>query len=274
MTELGVFFWYSLPGEMRSLEQVRRVWRQNGLDVDLLPKSRKPADVAAEACSVVDRGISGPSFTQIENSKDALVYLTTSLGAGHEVRFVKATGEFVCLDDELLRQVRDIYEYNGTRLPPHKQRRSLTDYLLAAGAENLHGSIYFMPAVGEAISHLQSAWAMVDALYDENAEFHMIPVQAEQSQLEYVGRSVDRVLTSEIEGLTQEVAAMLEKEPHRKWRSDRIDAIVNRQRALEARGDRFAELLAQAPPAAFAAARVMDDTIAELLRHVEIPEIT
>lgn len=274
MQQLGAFFWYSIPQEMRSVEEIRRVWRKNGLDVELLPKSRKPADVAAEACTIVDRTAGSPSFVQVENSSQQLLYTASSLTGEVEVVFDKRTGEFVCLDETLLRHVRSVYEHNSSRLPSHKQRQALRAFVLAAGAENLHGSIYFMPALGDGLEKLNSAWRMVFALYGEEAEFHVIPVDATALQVGYVKAAFDHLLEGEILALTAEVRKMTETDPHRKWRSDRLETLQRSQQALEARGDRFAELLGEPPARAFAAARQMDEVISALVEQATPPVIS
>lgn len=279
MTELGAFFWYSIPQQAVSLERARRAWRAAQLDVAYLPESRKPEHVAAEACSTVDRSTTGPSFLQIENTKTRLLYEVRTPRGDVELVFTKATGEFACLDEEVLRRVRAVYERNGSRLPAHKQRSALRTFLLDAGAENLHGSIYFMPTGMKRDGHtglelLAYAAGMVIELYGEESNFHRIFVERDPLQTAYIGDAVDRVLLHEIGDLTVEVRHMLDAEKPRKWRKDKIDALVYRKVRLERRVDRWEALLPDRPPAAaMDVLTLMDDAVNELVVKTEAPLI-
>lgn len=245
---LGTFFWYSIPQEHVSLEKVRRAWRAQGLPLRFLPESRKPADVAAEACNQVAAGaVAWATIHQTENSSTRLTYLVAPLGntpEGTELVFDKATGEFACANGRVLELVRGTYEHNGSRLPPHKQRQALRAMLLAAGAENIHGSIYFLPenaAYGAEL--LVKTWQVVVTLYGEAAEFHRVPVEDTGLQRGYLIPATTRVIGEEMDELTREVNRMIDTERPRKWRSDKIENLVQRERALLIRAERIRDLL-------------------------------
>jgi hypothetical protein len=252
MSLLGQFYWYSIPPKMISVERARRAWRRVGLPDGYLPASRKPADVAAEACGSVDRSSAPFALTQVENSSRRLLYEVTS-GVGGEVIelvFNKQTADFASLDAELLRRVRAIYEQNGSRLPDHKMRRAVRAVLLDVGGENLHGSIYLMPRRGRTpephgIGETWLGWmqSVVLELYGEEAVFHRVPAPATADQIDYVRSAVTRILVDEVNELVAEVSGLLEAKRSRKWRSDKITTIKKRADDLQARYERFVDVV-------------------------------
>lgn len=223
---LGSFFWYSIPRVHLSLERVRRAWRSAGLNVGYLPKSRKPADVAAEACTLTAK-LQGFPLVQIENSADRLLYRAEGLNRPSELTFDKELGAFASLDDRLLGVVQRFYEQNSSKLPQHKQRQALRAFLLDHGAENIYGANYFMPRHRE--DYLQAVGVMVHDLYGGSAEFHAVPAPDDVAQRAYLHAHMSVILGGEMGELAKEVRAMVDLGRQRKWRSDAIQAITKRR---------------------------------------------
>ena len=288
MMILGTLFWYSIPQQMLSLERVRRAWRTVGLPASYLPRSRKPADVAAEACSTINRQ-GRWTFEQFQNGSSLLAYhVTRPKGEIVDLVFNKETASFASFDQQLLRAVERVYEQNSGQLPPHKQRQALRAYLLDSGAENFHGSLYFMPrgfiggtALGsgslvarDGLAILHDVKAMVASLYGEAAVFHGVPVHDTPDQLEYLRHAMDELLADEVDQLTKEVHAMLGLGRTRKWRSDRIETIRQRQQLLRRRENRFTQLVGQPLPRTREIAKSMDQAVADLVALTETPVIS
>lgn len=270
MNAIGEFFWYSIPQGMMPLERVRRAWRTAGLPLDHLPQSRKPADVAAEACGLALQ-TAVQSFTQIENSKERLLYRVESNGIVHDLIFDKSSASFSCLHGDVLRTVVGYYEANGSKLPAHKQRQVLRDFLLSCGAENLHGSIYFMPTPYEVLDKVET---MIVTLYPR-AEFHWIAVNREETrQVDYLAHKMTEILRTEMNLLKAEVRQMIVEERPRKWRRDKIETLMARQDTLNERWARFhvllgdGELLELSP-----ISTAMGEAVKELLLSVDDPLI-
>jgi hypothetical protein len=273
---LGHYFWFRLPNRPLSLERVRRAWRTNRLDLRHLPEQRKPADVAAEAVTSAAATMLTSTFTQTENSDAHLLYrVEMREGDVAELWFDKQTASFACLNEQILDRVRLLYEQNSTRLPAHKQRQAFRALLLAGGAEYLN-PVYFMP-VNEIIRDpkalLHRTCDIVQVLYGESAVFHCVPVENSPDQVAYLKAAIDRLLDLEITGLNNEVQRMLEDENPRKWRSDKVEGIVRCKRALEARGDRFADLLGGPGARTFQSATLLDNAVTELLTVTKGPVI-
>lgn len=168
---VGYYTWYSISDEMKSLERVRREFRAAGLDVDRLPKSRRLADVAAEAVRKIEHGprrngtIVETRVEQVVNTSDEIVYQVTrhvwdmakrqiDHPKAMRVVFEKDTGEFTFepLDrgqeiDGLEEAILANFEANTTKIPGHKLRTILRHYIEDMGAESMRdgGAIYFLP---------------------------------------------------------------------------------------------------------------------------------
>jgi hypothetical protein len=222
MTEIGSFFWYSVPDESVSATRVRRAWRAAELDVGYLPRGRRNADVAVEAVK-----LSSAELQLVETTDEALVFR----GASGVLRFVRSSEQWVAgelgsitsaVTADHYREITGLYERNLNRITAHKHRYALRTLLADRGAEHIHGPVYFMPTWGS--DHLGRLDAMLFALY-ASAEMHSIPIPSTSLQLNYVREHLRRNFQGRMVSLTDDVVAASTMRG-RRIRQDRVDTIM------------------------------------------------
>jgi hypothetical protein len=176
----GFYTWFSVKEDLVSLARVRKAWKDAGLDINRLPKERRPEHVAQEAIRQIERigYIDGPDedsqrsreeirVEQVDRTRNFLIYQVTRHVQDRADRvvnhpkamrviftFADAALQFEPLDGasaddvrEMAAEIRANYEKNSTKIPGHKLRTIVRHYLEEAGAENMRGNsggVYFV----------------------------------------------------------------------------------------------------------------------------------
>ncbi len=275
----GEYFWFSIPDAMMSLERVRKAWKAAGLDVDRLPKSRRPADVAAEAIRKVEHGpqrngtIVETRVEQVVNTPSEIIYQVTrhvwdleqrQINHPKAVRvvFEKARAEltFEPLDEGeeiegIERDIRRHYEANGTKIPGHKLRTILRHYIEEVGAENMRGNagaVYFFPrlnrqrddSIVNGREFVGKVVEMLRLIYG-TPEIHRVPCVNDEGQREYLERRFVENCDKDLESYRDKLLELLATKDQRTrgFRADMVSNLIDERSRMTERRAKFEAIL-------------------------------
>lgn len=169
----GYYTWFSITEDLIPLAKVRKAFKDAGLDVDVLPKERRPEHVVQEACRRVEKITQNGHRVeiraeQVDRTRDVLIYQITRHVQDKAERVIEHPKalrvvytfeggklDFEALDgaemgevQTLADQIQEHIAKNATKMPGHKLRTIVRHYLEDAGAENMRGGsggVYFIP---------------------------------------------------------------------------------------------------------------------------------
>jgi hypothetical protein len=168
---VGSYVLFSIPEDLLSLRRVRKAFTDAGLDVDWLPKERRPEHVAQEAIRKIERVTTNGHreeirVEQVDRNKSFLIYQVTRHVQDKENRviehpkamrviftFADSSLSYEPLEGATQRDVQSLideietnYAANASKIPGHKLRTIMRHYMEAAGAERMTrgGSSYFL----------------------------------------------------------------------------------------------------------------------------------
>lgn len=276
---IGFYAFFNVPNRGVSASKAHRLWVSEGLPPELLPNAREPKHGFMAACRSVEtrkRPDAGPGtnasdrMTEIKanlviETHNELIFQITHLvrDLDNEViehpktmrlRFDKhfegitwepLDKEFTkdTLDD-LGRAVERHYIENETKLPGPRIRAAVRGLMQNLGATNVRrkaGGVYFVPKEGK--GDLDSLAHILQELYEEDAELHLIPAINSDGEREMVERHFNVNVSTEVDSLMHEVAEALNGDGERRMRKDRVNNILQRRHVLAKHREKFQKLL-------------------------------
>lgn len=275
---LGRLAFYSLPDEERSGALLMKSWVKHGLDEDALPDARQAVDVFRSACSSVKARVAHDAKTgqRIEILSNPVVddgsaYQITvrrwdrvkkviEHEKGMRVEFDKKTNAITIaqLDDfdpamgKLATAIQAHFDANAKTVPGQKIRNAVRQTLLDIGAQNLRrkaGGLYFVPAeqpgTGIATKPILDGLAgVLEDLYDDLADFHVIPCANGEGEREIVAKHFAMNANEKAGELAEKAWARVRQgRGERGVRSDLVDNLNNERRALLGQIRHFEQLV-------------------------------
>lgn len=266
---LGFITLYSVPDQPVSQAKFAKLWREEGLNENLIPDRGHPVDVFRQACRSIEskRTVNGSekreeiSVDPVISGRGEAVYQVTRLVRDRKERVIEhpkamritfdATKEaftFDKLDDAasyaqlrpLGDQIEAYYTKNASRVPGSKVRTAIRAILDAQLATNIAGkSAYFVPRDGK--GHLDSVAAVLGGLYGAETIWHTIPCANAEDERRMVEKHFAIDVSGSVDELMAEAAEGLKAD--KKMRSDRFGRLLQSQIGLRERAKAYAELL-------------------------------
>lgn len=172
----GYYVFYSIPEEPVALNKVRKAFKDNGLDVDRLPKARRPEHVMQDACTKAARVVQNGHRVEIraqrvgrtkakrQDGSDGTfeIYQMTKHVQDLSNRVVDHEKDLRVMYDfehgelvfeplapveevyDIIKDIQDYYDAHQQRLPGRGVRTIMRHYIEAAGAEHLRDGVYFI----------------------------------------------------------------------------------------------------------------------------------
>lgn len=278
---LGWLTMFTCPDDPRSGAKFIRSWANHGLDPDHLPEARQPVHVFQSACASVKqrRSTGGPMGSRIEVAADEVqnngtcdyqitlkVWDRANRVIEHEkairVEFNKKTSQInvQALDgfDDSLRNVegriRKHFEANAKTIPGQKVRNAVRAELLLTGAQNLRrkaGGVYFVPKEcvdGKATKQTRPVLAglagVLSDLYDDRADFHVIPLANDESERAMVAKHFVMNVNAQAEELALKALERVRKgKGERGVRGELLENLYNERRRLIGAVSQFQDLV-------------------------------
>lgn len=273
---IGVYALFMLPDRPVSASKIHRLWTAEGLPPHLVPNARESKHAFMSACRSVEtrkRPEKGSSerMTEIKanmviETPFEVIYQITHLVRDPDnevidhpktmrVRFDKEYEEirWEPLDpqfsedtlDDLGYAIERDFEKNHTKLPGPRIRSAVRGLMKDLGGTNVRrkaGGVYFIPKEGR--NDLMALGRILDEVYGEDAELHLIPCMNADGEREMVERHFSVNVTTEVEELMSEVSEALNGGPEaRRMRKDRVNNILQRRHQLAKHHGRYVKLL-------------------------------
>lgn len=293
---LGFVALTTVPDTPVSAAKLRKLWTAEGLDEGLVPKNRRAVNAFQVACrSVETRRHSNGSQTQAEvkvdevsETENACAYQITRMvrDKDHQVieheksmriTFNKDSENIKVekLDDPeaykalapLADNIREHFEANAKRVPGAKVRAAIRAIFDGLGAQNLRrksGGVYFVPREGQGT--LESLQRVLDELYHEDADLHLIPLANAEGERKMIERHFTINVRDELNELMADVTTRLRDDSG--IRIDRLKNIINRRRELEQYAERYRTLLDTDLSIVSEGGRLLDEQIEALATKV------
>lgn len=266
----GYVTMFTVPDDAVSATKLTRTFAALDLDTDLLPPTRRSADVFKSACREVEAKGNG-SHKRAEVVVDELmetgtevVYQVTRRIRDRENRVIdhpKAMRVSFKKDDEsmvfeplepshykalsgLEDAIREWYDKNATKVPGYKIRSVLRSYMEILGATNLRrkaGGVYFVPARGK--DTLDSLSEALDKLYGAASDLHTIPLVNDEGAREMIQKHFTINATGQIDDLMAKINEALHGTRERKIRADFLGNVIEKRRAIAKLKNDYAGLL-------------------------------
>lgn len=214
---LGHIVLFVVPNQPVPATKLARLWKEAGLDTGLIPEDRKAVNAFQVACRSVEtrRAMNGSAkraevkVDEVLNDADACIYQVTRLVRDRENRVIehpKAMRLTFDKSDQSIKteelehdaftalkgldaEIRDHFDRNAKRVPGAKIRTTVRYLLEQMQAQNLRrgsGGVYFAPRAGHKV--LLGVKHVLDGLYGENADWHLLPCANGESEREMVAR--------------------------------------------------------------------------------------
>lgn len=290
---LGYIALVSIPNTPISGTKLRRLWSAEGLDEDLVPKTRRPADVFMAACRSVESRRTEEDRTheikvdRVLESSEECVYQVTQLVRDKDQRLIEhpkamrivftakdGTIKHEALDDKKLykelRRLGDViraeFDANGTKVPGNNVRKAIRETLLAEHATRIQNKgVFFVPKVSR--NTLDSIQNVLHGLYREGgsggAEMAVIPLASDQNEKGMVKRHFEGGVTDEIDALLAECSQRLKSDTPP--RGDRQKSLVAERLKIGEGIERYEDMLDEKLEFLRTKARLLDDALEELL---------
>jgi len=255
---MGFISWFTVPDRFVPTSKLGRAWASKSLPMHLVPSVRKSVDTFKNACrSVETRRRTGGSRTteikvdQVEETYDECVYQVTRMVRDHSQRVIDHPKALrVTFDkhmdiigfDELTKRggpdldairtaIQDNFDANSDSVPGSKVRAAIRGLLEHNNGINLRkkaGGVYFVPKEGK--DDLVSLTAVLDFLYGNDADLHLIPVANDDYQKQMVQRNFEISIGQQIAEASSLVADKLVSS--RKMRSDAVGNLIVQRKQL------------------------------------------
>lgn len=303
----GEYFWYSIPDAMQPLAKVRKAWKDNGLDVDRLPKARRPEHVFQEACRLVEqRTVNGTTVEvraeQVLREGVEIVYQITRHVWDTEKRLIehpKALRVTFNMADQALKferlegtrdegveeKIRNHVEKNATKIPGHKLRTVLRHYIEEVGAENMRGNagaVYFMPKMnpqkdGDVIDGREfvgNIIAMLRQVYG-TADVHRVPCVNDEGQRAYLEQKFVENCSEDVEAFRDKALALAESKIQRArgFRKDAIENMISARERLDERKAKWEKILGREIQSLEQDMKLADAALSQFLQAADQPEV-
>lgn len=277
---MGFYTLFSLPNEPVSASKLNRLWAAEGLPPDLIPNSRAAKNNFQQAVRSIEnrsrKTDADKKRTEIEvdpvmEDANRCIYQVTKLKRDERnevidhpkamrVTFDKNT-EIITwesldrledMDESDLQGLFDLiqnhYDRNAKKVPGSRVRAAIRKLIKEVGGTSIirkkggSGGIYFVPKDGR--DYLDSAQTVLDGLYGEDAELHLIFAASADGERELVERHFTTNVSSEVDELMAEVTEALKGgEKGRRMRSDRVGNILAQRKMLGQHREKYADLL-------------------------------
>lgn len=273
---IGFYALFNVPDRPISASKVHALWTAEGLPPHLIPNAREAKHAFMAACRSVEtrtrpeRGASNQRMTEIKanmvmETPDEVIYQITHLvrrptqevidhPKTMRVRFNKHSEylHWEPLDkrfdasvvDEMGRAIEAHFNRNQTKLPGTRVRSAVRGLMLDLGGTNVRrkaGGVYFVPKEGK--DDLDSLGRILETLYGEDSELHLIPCANADGEREMIERHFSVNVTTEVDELMAEVSEALNGDSERRLRKDRVNNILQRRQQLAQHRERYTRLL-------------------------------
>jgi len=288
---LGYIALVSIPNQPVSATKLRRLWLAEGLDENLVPRQRRPADVFMAACRSVESRRTEEDRTheikvdRVLESSEECVYQITQLVRDKDQRLIEhpkamritfAAKDGVikheALDDRKLykelRRLGDViraeYEANGTKVPGNKVRAAIRETLIADHSTRIQNKgVFFVPKVSHGT--LESIESVLRGLYKGAglAELAIIPCLADAPEKQMIQRHYTENVQGEIDSLLAECSQRLKAGTP--VRGDRQKNLVAERLRIKEGIERYQSLLDTKLSVLNAGVTLLDDALEQLL---------
>lgn len=302
----GEYLWYSIRDEMQPLAKVRKAFKDNGLDVDRLPKARRLEHVFQEACRLVEQRTQNGSTVEIRAEQvlqtgTEVVYqitrhvwdtenrliehpkaLRVTFGKGDaSLKFDRLEGA----DEGIEEKIRNHVEKNATKIPGHKLRTVLRHYIEHVGAENMRGNagaVYFMPKVnpqkdGDVIDgreFITNILAMLRQVYG-TVDAHRVPCVNDEGQRAYLEQKFVENCSEDVEAFRDKAIALAESKIQRArgFRKDAIENMISARERLDNRKAKWEKILGREIQSLEQDMKLADAALSQFLQAADQPEV-
>jgi len=277
---LGRLVMFTLPDDPRSSSKLVRVWNDQGLDVADLPDARQPVHVFQSACASVKSRSTAPGAGKVEIAADEVehngvstyqitrrVWDTANRSIEHEkamrLTFSKDSG---LVDTEFLggrtnelkgldKAIRAHMDANAKTLPGQKIRNAVRAQILKVGGQNMRrkaGGVYFVPRVWFpapkkeelTLPALEGLAGVLEALYGDRADFHMIPLVSGDAEKQMVAKHFKLNVRERAEELTEKAVNRVRAgRGERGVRAELLENMHNDRRKLALQINQFRSLV-------------------------------
>lgn len=254
---MGFYAMFTVPDRFVSASKLNRAWASEGLPMGLVPTNRKAVDTFKNACRSVETRRHGAGRTvevkvdQVTETYDDCVYQVTHMVRDKTQRQIdhpkalKVTFDkhaqtiaYEMLSSKYASQLHEIqeaitanYDANTSKVPGSKVRaaiRGLMDHLHATNVRRKSGGVYFVPVQGR--DDLDGLTRVLDFLYSDDAEVHLIPCANDEYQKDMVQRHFELNVSTEIDEAISKIADKLQSS--RKVRSDALGNFFVKRKEL------------------------------------------
>lgn len=276
----GYVTMFTIPDDAVSAQTLMRTWAALDLDIDLLPPTRRAADIFASACRSVEttgakrRDEDGHLRTIItvdavmETPSESIYQIGRRVVDRNErvvdhEKAMRVTFNKTSIDDQadpirfdplepehyaalagLEDQIRAFFEKNQTKVPGYKIRSVLRAYMAKLGATNLRrkaGGVYFVPAAGK--ETLEGIGQALDKLYGDRADLHTIPLVNDEGAREMIRKHFTINAMGQIDDLMAKINEAVSGDRVRAIRSDFLGNVAEQRRDITALRNQYSELL-------------------------------
>lgn len=254
---MGYVGWFSVPDRFVEASKLGRAWASQALPTHMIPQNRKAVDTFKNACRSIETRRQGSNrvtevkVDQVDETHQDCVYQVTYMvrdtaqrqiehPKGMRVTFDKSNDQisfdplnkkYASSLPHLESAIQDHFDANSEKVPGSKVRNAVRALLDTIGAVNLRkksGGVYFIPKTGR--SELDGLAKVLDFLYSDDAELHLIPCANDKYQQDMVARHFELEVSSEID---ETIARVIEKlTSSRKMRHDAVGNLFARRKEL------------------------------------------
>ena len=265
---MGFYAMFTVPDRFVSASKLNRAWASEGLPMGLVPSDRKAVDTFKNACRSVETRRHGANRTvevkvdQVTETYRDCVYQVTYMvrdKAQRQIDHPKAlkvtfdknddtiayeqlSQEYAAQLDSIKVAIDESFDANSSKVPGSKVRaaiRGLMDHAQATNVRRKSGGVYFVPKAGR--DDLDGLTRVLDFLYSDDAEVHLIPCANDEYQKEMVQRHFELNVSTEIDEAISKIADKLTSQ--RKVRSDALGNFFVKRKELGELRAKYAEMI-------------------------------
>lgn len=289
---MGYFTMFSVPDQFVSVSKLGRAWASQGLPSNLIPHSRAAVDTFKNACRSAETRRAGSAnrvtevkVDQVQEDNSECVYQVTYMVRDTTQRVIEHPKAMRVVFDKhqevidfdtlskryeqalipLQEAIQAHYDANAEKVPSHKVRHAIRALMTQIGAVNVRrkaGGIYFVPKSGR--TDVDSLVKVLDYLYDDEAEAHLIPCASDKYQQEMVQRHFELSVSSEVDETISRVAEKLIG-GSRKMRHDAVGNLFARRMELGKLRDKYAAMVGDDLATTNAKLELLDEQLRQLV---------